>query len=149
MGAISTLLALLVPSIAPIAGFILGKHTKEELKAGKKYFVAMQHVLFIALATIFIYSHKWSLFVNIPALTAVFAYLAFKQARDPFIAETLFGIAFALSARTNSLFLISALTFLYGLPTGSSFVTQKKGFWKAIIAGLLFAIVAYGASYLL
>jgi hypothetical protein len=149
MGAISILLALLIPAIAPIAGFILGKYTKEELKAGRKYFVAMQHVLFVAVAAIFLYSNKWSMWVLIPGLAAVFAYLALKQFRNPFVSEALFGFAFAMSIFSNMLFIISALVFIYGLPTGSLFYRQKKGIWKSIIAGLEFAAVAYAFSFFL
>jgi len=149
MGLIQVLLALLIPAIAPVAGYVIGKFTKEELNAGKKYFVAMQNVLFVAVAAIFLYSGRWNLWVMIPGLAVLFAYLVFKKFRNPFIMEAIFGIIFSFAVRTSYLFILSALIFLYGLPTGSLFARQKKGLWKAVGAGLLFAVVAYGISYFL
>jgi hypothetical protein len=149
MGTIGILLALLMPAIAPIAGYFLGKAAKEELAAGKKYFAWMQHVLFIAIAVAFLYPHKWEIYAVVPGLAAVFAYLVFRQARTPFIADALFGIAFALMADKGLFFLISALIFLYGLPTGSLFAGQKKGLYRAVGAGLLFLAFGLGAGYLL
>jgi hypothetical protein len=149
MGAISIILALLIPAIAPIAGYFLGKAAKEELKAGKKYFASMQHVLFIAISAVFLYSKIWEWYVVVLGLAAVFAYLVFKQARNVFAIEAVFGIAFALAVQTETLFLLSALIFLYGLPTGSLFVKGKKGIWKAVCAGAVFAVVAYAASFFL
>jgi hypothetical protein len=149
MGAISILLALLVPAIAPIAGYFLGRATKEELKAGKKYFVSMQHVLFAMVAAIFLYSNKWEWYIVVLGLAAAFSYISFRQARNVFAVEALFGIAFALAVQTEMLFLISAMIFLYGLPTGSLFVKQKKGIHRAIICGAVFAVIAYAASFFL
>ncbi len=149
MGAIGILLAMLIPAIAPIAGYFLGKATKEELKAGRKYFVSMQHVLFVAIAAIFLYSNKWDWYVVVLGIAAVFSYISFKKARNVFAIQALFGIVFALAVRTNTLFILSALIFLYGLPTGSLFVKGKKGIWKAIGAGAIFAVVAYAMSFFL
>ncbi len=149
MGILSILLALLVPALAPLAGYFLGKATKEELKAGKKYFIAMQHVLFVAIAAVFLYAGKWSIYVVVAGLAVAFAYVAFRQARNPFTSEALFGIAFSFAVNAEILFLLSALVFLYGLPTGSLFARQKKGIWKSIGAGLLFAVFAWGTGFLL
>ncbi|MEM4240091.1 MAG: hypothetical protein QXK08_02785 [Candidatus Woesearchaeota archaeon] len=149
MGILNILLALLIPAAAPVAGYFLGRATKEELAAGKKYFMIMQHLLFVSVSAVFLYCNKWSLYLVIPALAAVFAYIAFKQARNAFAVEAVFGLAFAFSVNTNMMFLTSALMFLYGLPTGSLFVRQKKGLYKAAGAGLLFAVVAWTASYFL
>ena len=149
MGTISILMALLIPAIAPVAGYFLGKAAKEELSAGKKYFVAMQHVLFIAVSAVFLYAHKWEWYVVVLGLAAVFTYLVFRQARTAFVVDFLFGIAFALAVNTSMLFLISVLIFIYGLPTGSLFAKQKKGLYRAIGAGLLFGMVAYAAGFFL
>jgi hypothetical protein len=149
MGILTIILALLVPALAPLAGYFLGKATKEELKAGKKYFIALQHVLFIAIAAVFLYAGKWSIYVVAAGLAVAFAYIAFRQARNPFFSEALFGIAFSLAVNSEIIFLLSALVFLYGLPTGSLFAMQRKGLWKSIGAGILFAIFAWGAGFLL
>ncbi len=149
MGILSILLALLVPALAPLAGYFLGKATKEELKAGKKYFTAMQHVLFVAIAAVFLYAGKWGIYVVVAGLAVTFAYLAFRQARNLFFSEALFGIAFSFAVNAEIIFLLSALVFLYGLPTGSLFAGQKKGLWKSIGAGLLFAVFAWGTGFLL
>ncbi len=149
MGVLTILPALLVPAVAPLAGYFLGKATKEELKAGKKYFTGMQHVLFIAIAAVFLYAGKWNFYVVVAGLAVVFAYLVFRQVRNPFLSEALFGIAFSLAVNAEIIFLISALVFLYGLPTGSIFATQRKGLWKSIGAGLLFGIFAWATGFLL
>ncbi len=149
MGILTLLIALALPALAPLTGYFLGKTTKEELKAGKKYFMGMQHVLFIAIAAVFLYAGKWNLYVVVTGLTIVFAYLTLKQARNPFASEALFGIAFSLAVNAEIIFLISALVFLYGLPTGSLFVKQRKGLWKAIGAGILFAVFAWGTGFVL
>ncbi len=149
MGILTILLALIIPTIAPLAGYILGKATKEELAKGKKYFLAMQNVIFIAIIAVFLYSDKWNLWIIIPGLAVLFAYLVFKQFRNAFISQTIFGIIFSLAIWSDYFFIISALIFLYGLPTGSLFVKQKKGLLKSIIAGLLFAVIAYASGYFL
>ncbi|MEM2916343.1 MAG: hypothetical protein QXT19_03250, partial [Candidatus Woesearchaeota archaeon] len=103
MGILTIILALLIPAISPIAGYLLGMNTKEELKAGKRYFTAMQHVLFIAIAAVFLYAGKWNLYVVVAGLAVAFAYLVFRQARHPFVSEALFGIAFSLSVNAKTL----------------------------------------------
>jgi hypothetical protein len=150
MGAISILVALILPALAPVAGYLLGKFTSEELKQGKKYFISMQHILFVVISAAFLYSNKWQWWIVALGLLAVFLYLTLKQTRNVFASEALFGIAFALSTSTGALFLLSSLVFIYGLPTGSLFALKKKGgLWKSIIAGLIFAVVAYAASFFL
>jgi hypothetical protein len=149
MGVMGILVALILPALAPIAGYFLGRLTKEELKPGKKYFVSMQHILFVAISAVFLYSYKWELYIVVFGLLAVFVYMTFKQARNVYIAEALFGIAFALAVKTSFLFLLSALIFIYGLPTGSLFAMRKKGLWKSIIAGAVFAVAAYAVGFFL
>lgn len=149
MGAMTSPLAALIVALSPIAGYIIGKFAQEEMAPGRKYFEAMKHVLFISAAAVLLYAQKWDIYVSVAGLTAVFAYLVFKQARIAYAVEVVYGIAFALASTTPMFFLFCSLVFLYGLPAGSLFVRGKRGLLKSVLAGLLFFLFSQITGYIL
>lgn len=144
MGAVNLGTALLV-ALAPLAGFIIGRMAKEELKPGQKWFLLAKRALFVTVIAVFLYAHKWMLWHVVIGLTALFAYLVLKPFRIWWLVQAVLGLAFALNARTSLHFLTSALIFLYGLPTGAV-LARKKAVWKPIAAGGVFFLVAVAAS---
>lgn len=149
MGAMTAPVSAIIVALAPLIGYILAKFTKEEIAPGRKYFEAMKHVVFIASSAVFLYAQKWNIYVSVAGLTAVFAYLVFRQARNAYGVEAVFGLAFAFASTTSLFFLFCTLAFLYGLPAGSLFESRKKGMLKSVLAGLLFFVFSQCAGYLL
>ena len=141
---------LVLLSLSPFIGYVLGRSAQEELKPGMKWFLLSKRVLFTAAIAVFLYAHKWMLWPMVIGLTALFAYLAFKPFRIWWLVQAELAIAFALTARTPLAFLATAAVFLYGLPTGTALAQKNKtGLLKALLAGAVFFVVALSAVYLL
>jgi hypothetical protein len=147
MGTVDLLTALVL-ALSPLAGYVLGRFVKEELAPGRKWFLLAKRVLFVAIAAVFLYAHKWQLWPMVIGLTVVFAYLAFKPFRMWWYVQALLAIAFVMVAATPFSFLITALIFLYGLPTGSV-LAQKKALKESLFAGAVFFAAVLVAQYLL
>ena len=148
MGTVSVWMTLVL-ALAPLAGYLLGKFTKEELAPGKKYFIAAKHVLFTLSIIVFLFAFKWQLWYVVIGLTVLFAYIAFAVFRNLLFAQLVLALAFALTADTPLEFLCAALVFLHGLPAGTLLTSQKKGLHDAIMAGALFLVIATGLQYFL
>lgn len=143
-----TMLTILLLSLSPVIGYLLGRFTKEELAAGKKWFTLAKRVLFIAIITVSLYVHKWQLWHMVIGLTVLFAYLAFKQFRTWWFVHVVIAVAYALTVQTPLDFVMMALIFLHGLPAGSV-LAQKKNFRGALLAGAVFFAVAAVLQYFL
>ncbi len=144
MGTVETF----VLALSPLIGYFLGRFTKEELAAGKKWFLLAKRVLFIAIIAAFLFAHKWQLGHVVIGLTLLFAYLAFTQFRTWWFVQAVIAIAYAFTVLTDLAFVSTALIFLYGLPTGSV-LAQKKNIKGALLAGAVFFGVAAIVQYFL
>lgn len=148
VGAVNEVGTLVLLSISPILGYVLGRIAKEELAPGKKWFLLAKRTFFIAVAAVFLYAHKWKPWPTVIGLTIVFAYLAFKQSRTWWWVQSLLGISYGFLSTTQHAFLASALIFLYGLPTGAV-LARKKALKESLIAGAVFLAAALAAQYFL
>lgn len=151
MGTISINQAIIIGiiTLAPLIGHITGKLTIEELKQGKKYFIILQHALFLAIATVFLYAHKTALLPAAIGLTTVFAYLEFDKFKNQLLIAALQAIAFALTSQTTHSFLLNTTLFLHGLPTGTLSALQKNGLRTTIVHGATFCLTSTVLIYLL
>ena len=109
-------LVVIICFIGIYAGFLLGIIAKEELKAGKKYFLLFQKILFaVAILSTIVVINKIYLTI---ALFFILAYFM-VYSRRIFI-YLVFGVLLFLNSRYGNLFLMqSGLIFLYGLAEGS------------------------------
>lgn len=119
-------LAVVICFFGIYAGFFLGMLAKEELKAGRKYFIVFQKILLIIMVASAIFVVK-NIFISL-CLIGVLVYLIFAKHRAKDIAVyVIFGVLIFLSSRYDNLFLMQAsLVFLYSLFTGSLLAADKK-----------------------
>jgi len=145
MGSLSELFIAVILSLGLLIGYWLGKVVKEELKPGKKYFVIAYHILFLAVAAVYLYAHKWEIWHVTLGLAFVFFHMAYKKARQLWHVQAAFGIAFVFSTQQ---FLLGSLMFLFNLPTGTIHAMYKQGLRKILISGAVFLVIV-GISYFL
>ncbi len=148
MGSMS-LLAAAIAALGTLTGFILGRFTKEELAPGKKYFVFVQHALFVAAFAVFLFAFKQSLWHVVVGLTVIFAYLVYTPFRNAWLAQGLLALTFAFAQTTQLAFLSAVACFLHGLPQGSRLTQRKNGMRDSVILGVLFFAIAAVAQYVL
>lgn len=148
MGSVNPFPTIIVLALAPLLGFILARFTQEELAPGKKWFTLAKRALFLAALFVTLYAHKYNLFIVVPGLLAIFAYLAFAQVRTWWFAVSALGIAFSLAFPTTQQFLSSALIFLCSMTAGA-LTARASSPLPALRAGALFAAVAIAVQFVL
>jgi hypothetical protein len=114
-------------------GAFLTFFTKEEMPTARKYFPWLQKALFLAMIAIFFNFFKVQGLIVILTFLLILFVIVKKQTVNyyPFLAI----LFFLLGQANQSLFMISALIFIYGFPTGSLFSQQKT--WQATIKPVL------------
>jgi len=137
MGTVNSLLVTLVISVAPLLGYLVSRFAKEELAPGKKWFMRAKRILFVIIAGIFLFAHKWQIWHMTLGLLVLFAYLAFASHREWWVVWGLLGVAYALTAQAPLAFLLGTGIFLYGLLAGAVLAGVKK-IQGAIAAGAVF-----------
>src|SRR3989344_1814422 len=131
--------AVLVSFIGCFLGGLIGKFTKEELKAGLVYFKVLELIILFLLPLVFLYySFELALFAF-----GIFFGVMFRS--EYFY----FGFGLFSSLFNNNLtFLGSALVFVYGLPYGSILYYKKE--LKRMVYALVFfllPLIVYLLSY--
>lgn len=128
------------------AGFLLGLIAKEELKAGRRYFIVFQKILLIIMIASAIFVVR-NIFASL-CLAGVLVYLIFAKhrAKDTDV-YVIFGVLIFLSSRYDNLFLMqSALIFLYSLLAGSLLAADKKK--SGVIASIFIRYIWFVAAAL-
>ncbi|MDP2908261.1 MAG: hypothetical protein Q8N77_00470 [Nanoarchaeota archaeon] len=125
-----------------LAGVIISKFTKEELKPGKKWFSMLENCLMLAIGIVIIfYTQEFSLFF-MPGLVAGF-----------FFRRVYFYLGMALPLASESfLVALASLTFIIGLPKGTLLASELKNkdkIKKEIFMSGVFFFAAAIASYLI
>ncbi|MCH7902728.1 hypothetical protein IIC68_03165 [archaeon] len=131
------------------AGAFLTFFTKEEMPTARKYFPWLQKALFLAIIAILFDFFKVNGIIMLIAFILILFMIVKKQTMNSY--PLLAIIFFLLGQGNESLFMISALIFIYGFPTGSLFAKQKT--WQATIKPVLlkygiFLILAIGLQAL-
>ncbi len=134
MGPFKMEIASLVVGLGLFSGVFLALIAPEELKAGKKYFILLRTVLFVAIVALLVFSYyRINMIITIICLLSLLD--LFLNKISDIIRFALLGLFFYLSAPLNQLFvLISVLIFIYGLPAGTLLahkIIKKK--WYFII----------------
>lgn len=109
-------------------GFILALIAKEELKAGKKYFIQLQKIILLLIFIFLIIFIKlnYTLFLLIFIIIIGLKKYGKKDFNELVYIYIILGIIFYLSSKNSNLLAIeSSLIFLYGLPTGSLLYKDK------------------------
>jgi len=151
-----TFLAYSAAALIAFSGLVIGAFlalsAKEEMPTARKYFPWLQKALFLAMVAVFFNFFKVSPVIMVIIYALILFMIAKKQELGYY--PLLAVVFFFLGQGTQSLFLISALIFLYGFPTGSLFAMQrKKATWQTIIRPLIlkygiFLILAIGLQFL-
>jgi len=134
--------AALIAFSGIFAGAFLTFFTKEEMPTARKYFPWLQKALFLVMIAIFFNFFKVNGIIMLIAYILILFMIVKKQTLDYY--PLLAIIFFLLGQGNESLFMISALIFIYGFPTGSLFATQAT--WQATIKPVL---LKYGIFLLL
>ena len=122
-------LTAVIAYLGLFVGFILAIMAKEELKAGKKYFLFLQKIILL-LIFVFLLIYIDSNYILVLLLLVFIIIYLLKRKRKfnelPYI-YIILAVIFYLSSKNLDLFVIeSSLIFLYGLPTGSLMTTKDK-----------------------
>jgi len=141
-------LTALISYLGLFAGFILAIIAKEELKAGKKYFILSQKIIllliFIFLLVFIDLNYIIILLILAFILISLWKTYSEKEFNElPYIYAIL-AIIFYISSKTLNLFIIeSSLIFLYGLPIGTLLTKKdKKETIINILKNAIFILVA-------
>ena len=127
-----------------IAGIIVSYMSKEELKPGKRYFIIMHNIVLAFILFFILELFNLNIYlIIILILILLISLFSFKEVyKKSYIVYFLLGTIFYLSHKNINYFLIiSALIFLYGMPTSALQLDfKKKNYYKVIIKNLLFFI---------
>ena len=139
MNIINFLLAILASYLGLAAGLVLRKYTSQEVEAGKKWLIFSQRLLVLVIIGLFMY------FMDLKAIWIIAAVFLASTAMYQFTIKTpvfyaLFGVFIGLAKNDLNLFvLITSLTFMYGLISGSM---HEKSNWKYLAANGVFFVAA-------
>lgn len=116
-------LAAIIAFSGLFVGAYLARATKEEMPTASRYLPWMQKILVIAIVAFFLNI----LPVNLIIKVLIYALLIVSLLKTPLTnMYFLIGFIFFMLANSDHLFTISTLVFLYGFPTGSLFIINKK-----------------------
>ncbi|MBU0665734.1 MAG: hypothetical protein ABIC91_02130 [Nanoarchaeota archaeon] len=107
-------------------GLFIGWLSKEELKAGEKYFLLLQKAIFVACVFLLFYNYNW---VLLGCLLSVFFIVLFLKVKKDFVMLSYIAFSFILffaSFNKQYLPILSTLVFLYGFPAGSLTYLHSK-----------------------
>lgn len=113
------LIILIIAFLGLYFGLIIGYMAEEELKPGRKYFVALKHLLFLVILALFFIKNPSIIFIIFLALLIII--FSFSKYRETLYYFTL-AVVFFLSWHFNGFALIAPLIFLYGFPVGSIYL---------------------------
>ena len=127
-----------------IAGWILSRISKEELKPGKTYFLIAEKIIMFAAFAVFLYSIKLKLLIFIIASIALLAFAVFIRI-EPYIAYPIFGFMLYIAYASNSplFFALASACFAYGLPAAMFMASNKAKLKSMITHNIGFFVTAF------
>ena len=141
---LSYFLASVIAYLGLFAGLVLVKMAPEEQKPGRKYFILLKKLLFLAILAFPLHYFKVNILVSFGLLSfAVGLMLVNKLGLSKsYMVYFLFGIIFSISARFVELLVLeSIMIFLYGMPNASLALSlKKKNYHEVFAKNLLFFI---------
>lgn len=144
MNLISYSLAAVIVVLGFVCGIVLKLFTKEEMKAGRKFFIYMQYAIFAVIIALMIY-FRMNYVLIIIFLAVLIMLLSKSKMKKPFPSKIyiLFGMLFPVASMANDFILFSSLMFLFGFPAGSLMNLKKKWHSHDIIPVILFLVMAF------
>ncbi|MBU0930354.1 MAG: hypothetical protein KJ623_04770 [Nanoarchaeota archaeon] len=118
---------ILLSFIGILAGILIARYTKEELKEGKKYFIILERICLILISLILISNYKISWVVLLGLIAGYFLNIIYL----------VFGLTLVL---TNNM-MLSIIVFIYGMPYGSMLKEKTKKVLKDLVLFLLPALL--------
>jgi hypothetical protein len=147
MDLVSYSLAAIIVVLGFVCGIVLRLFTKEEMKAGRKYFIYLQYAILAVIIALMIYfrMHYVIILIFLAVLVMVFSKSRMKKPM-PASVYIIFGMLFFEASRSSLFILFSSLMFLFGFPAGSLMDLKKK--WQNhdiayIVSFLVMAFVLY------
>jgi hypothetical protein len=133
------LIAIVIVALGLLAGYILGKQLKKEVKQGKNYLFLLQKALFTICIFIVMYEYREIVhFIWIGALM-LFLYYFYHKKVNQILIYALYG---ALAFLAYDYFLpLAGAQFLYGLTTGSLNLKDERLLMKSGAAYVIVALV--------
>ena len=154
--ALQYFLGLILAASGLVAGVIISLLAKEELKAGKKYFLWLEDIILL----VFIYFiwqkdflsplFFWPI-VAILLLTMIHPSWTEKHAkwfklRNSLTPYFLFAFLLATTSKSPSFEVFTTLTFLWGIPAASRWVAISKK-WKYHVGVKIVALIGFGTLF--
>jgi len=112
-----------------VSGLLISHFAKEELDAGKKYFVLVQRLLALIIFCVFLYSFHMKIYIIIIALFILSTLIYQLKFAVPVYYVVFGGLFFFSPERLN----LSALMFLFGLPSGALIYKDMKSFLFSLL----------------
>lgn len=140
MDLITYFLALMVSFLGVLIGAVLNFIAKEEIKAGKRYFILLKKILLILMVIVFINYLKLNIFLRILLYLLLIILLSLRDSKSYFIYPALGFLFYFSSLDKNLLLTQSSLIFIYGLPCGTLFVEKEKKMLMALTKTILYHI---------
>ncbi len=141
---LSYFLASITAYLGLLVGIILIRMTPEEQRPGRKYFILLKKVLFLAIIAFPLYHFRINIIISFGLLSFVVGLMLVNKLglSKSYLVYFLFGIIFSLSAKFANLFVLeSVLIFLYGMPNASLMLNpRKKNYYEVLAKNLLFFI---------
>jgi hypothetical protein len=131
------LITILIVAVGLLAGYILGRVAKKEVKQGQYYLTLLQKALFTIIVGLVMYEYRSTFHFIWAGALLIFLYYMFHERICPTIIYAFYGVLAYLS---YDYFLpLAGTQLLYGLVTGS--ICTKK--WKILLAsGIIYLIIA-------
>ncbi len=126
--------AVLICFSGLIFGHLVSKIAREELAAGKKYFILVQNILLGMMLFSILQLFQIGIVISI-VLAVLFSFLAsmFRNFDRNIFFYLTFGVVLFIASRNFEIFLIvSALIFIYGFPTSALLMEGPKSRIKVL-----------------
>lgn len=141
------MLAALVSYLGIVAGIIVSAMSIEELKDGRRYFILLQHSLFVTILLISFYVHKTSWWTTLFIIVTMIFVLSFAQKLNTHrIGYPVCAILLYINQLSKTIFFITAaLIFLYGMPTAALQIhhMKKNNYVMIFLKDISFLIICY------
>ena len=151
------LLVLLASSSGLFAGVIVAMFAKEELKAGQRWFLALEDIVLAALL-VSVWSSRLFNTVVLVTISIVTLLLLVHPAyalrhlkplgrlRNSVVPSILFALILSTAQDSPWLGIFSPIVFLFGIPAGTRWYATTRN-WYAHIALKMFVLVGFGLVF--
>ena len=143
MEILNYILAVIITFLGLFIGFMLALIAKEELRAGKPYFIFLQNLIFSLVIFFLLFFNDITIWLAILIATLTMIFLV-KTEINSIVIYMLLAVVFNAAFRgLLKMFIVeAALIFIYGIPTGSLLSYKLKNKKLKVIKEI---IIKYGA----